>query len=202
MKLMAGVDLVIGPLLTLLILNPTRSRKEIITVISIIAILQISALSWGLNTVYHQRPLAISYSKGNFYPIYEDAMKDQELEKGHFEQLSTERLPIIYTRPAQSAEEQQGEIAWALTKNLNSWELSFLHQSINQGLNDIKSHSLKPESLYSQNQTYHQLLDDLAAQYNITPSQMLIVPFIGKYTTDLLILNPEGRLLTSIPKLE
>ena len=75
MKLIAGVDLVIGPLLTLLVFN--RAKKSLQMDLSIIAGLQIACLIAGMWAVYQTRPVAVVFSEGAFrsiaVQIYQDA---------------------------------------------------------------------------------------------------------------------------------
>ena len=52
LMLMAGVDVVIGPLITLLIFNPNKKRREVISDLLIIAVVQFAALGYGIHTVY------------------------------------------------------------------------------------------------------------------------------------------------------
>ena len=55
--LVVAVDVVCGPLLTLVIFNPTKLRAELCRDLGIVAVLQILALIYGLTTVLTARPL-------------------------------------------------------------------------------------------------------------------------------------------------
>ncbi|MBM95605.1 MAG: hypothetical protein CMI09_07140 [Oceanospirillaceae bacterium] len=58
--MIAGVDLVLGPLLTLIVFNP--AKKSLKMDLSIIAIAQIAALIAGTYTVHQARPVALYVS--------------------------------------------------------------------------------------------------------------------------------------------
>lgn len=58
--MIAGVDLVLGPLLTLIVFNP--AKKSLKMDLSIIAAVQIAALVAGTYTVHQARPLALYVS--------------------------------------------------------------------------------------------------------------------------------------------
>lgn len=77
-KLIAGVDLVIGPLLTLLVYN--TAKKSLKKDLTIIGVLQIACLIGGMWTVYQTRPVAVVYADGAFrsmpYLLYQDAGVD------------------------------------------------------------------------------------------------------------------------------
>jgi hypothetical protein len=55
--LIMGVDIVCGPLLTLVLFNPAKLRRELFTDLSIVIVLQLAALTYGIWTVYQARPL-------------------------------------------------------------------------------------------------------------------------------------------------
>ena len=55
--LIIGVDIVCGPLLTLVVFNPAKKYKELWRDISFIALVQLSALGYGTWTLWQARPL-------------------------------------------------------------------------------------------------------------------------------------------------
>ena len=59
-KIVAGVDLVLGPLLTLVIYNPMK--KSLPFDLFVIAMIQISALGYGVWNVYNEKPEALVLS--------------------------------------------------------------------------------------------------------------------------------------------
>src|SRR5947209_6892165 len=56
--LVVSVDLILGPLLTLTVFNPRKPRKVLLRDLVIIVAFQLSALMYGLHTVYVARPVA------------------------------------------------------------------------------------------------------------------------------------------------
>ena len=63
-RLIAGIDLILGPLLTLIVYN--KAKKSLPIDLSIIALVQISALCAGSYLVYQERPLAIIFADNKF----------------------------------------------------------------------------------------------------------------------------------------
>lgn len=64
--LMLGVDVVCGPLLTLLLLHPAKSRKALAVDIALIACVQLGALAYGLHVLSQARPLAVVFEVDRF----------------------------------------------------------------------------------------------------------------------------------------
>ena len=61
-RLVAAVDLVLGPVITFLIFDLSKRRREIIFDLAIIITIQFAALAYGVHTTYTQRPIARSAS--------------------------------------------------------------------------------------------------------------------------------------------
>lgn len=59
--MLVGIDMVIGPALTLVVAKPTKPRAELIRDLSIIAALQLAALGYGLHSVAAARPAALVF---------------------------------------------------------------------------------------------------------------------------------------------
>lgn len=88
--LMFGVDVVIGPLITFLVFNPHKKRKEIISDLLIIAVMQFSALGYGFYTVYRERPwLTVVYDMGSSIVLNaREVAEDEILSKVDMSKLS------------------------------------------------------------------------------------------------------------------
>jgi hypothetical protein len=67
--LVVTVDVVCGPLLTLVVFDPAKKRTELIRDLGIVSIMQIAALSYGLWTVHEARPLYLVHELDRFRVI-------------------------------------------------------------------------------------------------------------------------------------
>ena len=76
--IIAGVDLVLGPLLTLIVFN--RSKASLKIDLSIIACLQLGALIYGVWEVFHQRPIFQVVSHNAIYVITNAELKETTFE--------------------------------------------------------------------------------------------------------------------------
>ena len=59
--LVVAVDVVCGPLLTAVLFNPAKSREELWRDLSLVAVIQLIALGYGLHTVWQARPLFLAH---------------------------------------------------------------------------------------------------------------------------------------------
>ncbi|MDZ7910100.1 MAG: hypothetical protein U5N10_18975 [Gemmobacter sp.] len=78
------VDVVCGPLLTLVLFSPRKSRREFFVDMSLVVLIQVAALSYGLYTMYQARPLFLVHEVDRFrvigMPDYGDANVSDELD--------------------------------------------------------------------------------------------------------------------------
>ncbi|MDO4896413.1 MAG: hypothetical protein Q3971_03525 [Moraxella sp.] len=57
------VDVVCGPLITLLLANPKKSKKELTLDLTLVAIIQLMALCYGIYTLEKARPVLMSFER-------------------------------------------------------------------------------------------------------------------------------------------
>lgn len=64
--IIAGVDVVCGPLLTLVVFDPAKLRRELVLDLALVACIQLLALAYGLFSLSQARPLALVYEVDRF----------------------------------------------------------------------------------------------------------------------------------------
>jgi hypothetical protein len=64
--MLVSIDVILGPLLTLSVFNIKKSRAELIRDLTVIGLLQIGALAYGLWTVYEARPVHLVFEFDRF----------------------------------------------------------------------------------------------------------------------------------------
>ena len=67
--LIMGVDIICGPLLTFVLFNPAKPKRELFLDLSLVVVLQLAALAYGILTVHHARPLYLVHEVDRFKVI-------------------------------------------------------------------------------------------------------------------------------------
>lgn len=78
-SLIVGIDLILGPLFTLIIFN--HKKKSLKFDLWVIALLQAGALIYGTWTIHSSRPLAIAYINTSFITLYANAPDAPQVQK-------------------------------------------------------------------------------------------------------------------------
>lgn len=78
--LIATVDLIIGPVLTLLLVRSSKSKKELIFDFVFIVSIQLMALSYGINKILDEKPVAIVHLNGVYHIVPDKEINELSLK--------------------------------------------------------------------------------------------------------------------------
>jgi hypothetical protein len=86
MLLIMGVDIVIGPLLTLVVYK--AGKKSLRFDLACIGVLQICAFAYGLSVIVRARPVFVVAALDRFIPIYANALDDADLAQAQYPEFA------------------------------------------------------------------------------------------------------------------
>lgn len=110
--LIVSVDVVCGPLLTLVVFNPIKPQSELRRDLALVAVIQLLVLGYGIHTLSYARPVALVHEVDRFRVV--SVADIDETEADHIpnwaKPLSFSRPPTIGIRPAATLEENMASI--------------------------------------------------------------------------------------------
>ena len=110
--LLVGVDVVCGPLLTLVVFNPAKPRTELRRDLALVVLIQLLALGYGVHSLSYARPVALVYEVDRFRSVsfadLDEAENDQVPDWAQPWGLSHPRTVGI--RKATSSDEMMGSV--------------------------------------------------------------------------------------------
>lgn len=80
--LISVCDLVLGPLISLVIYNSRKSRRELITDYSIVGAVQLAAFVYGVLAIADARPVYVAFVGDRFEVVLASDLTDEELQAG------------------------------------------------------------------------------------------------------------------------
>lgn len=128
LRIMAGVDLVLGPALTLIIFNPFKARRLIVFDLACIGLTQLGALAWGFYAIHSQRPVAVSFHDDAFYAVPAEPLRIEDYPVERLRTLSDRHPALVYSRPAEGEQESQRAALQALVGGVAAHEDPFFFQ--------------------------------------------------------------------------
>ncbi|HEX4872335.1 MAG TPA: hypothetical protein VFV27_08485 [Nevskiaceae bacterium] len=129
-RIMAAVDLVLGPLLTALIYHPAKTRRALLVDFSFIGVVQLSALLYGGYSIWLKHPQVLALHEGVLQAVSADALREQAVSPEDWQRLGTDRPRRVEVREPRSAEESAGITAYLFSAGLAPHQLLFLYEPL------------------------------------------------------------------------
>lgn len=156
------VDAALGPLVTLLIANPRKPRRELMRDIAIIVTVQLAALAYGSFTLWNGRPLYYTFSEDRLQLVQASDLDPHEIALAR--QSNPGFAPHWYSLPRwvwaplpEDAREREAIVSAAISgsddviqmpRYFKPWNLGLpaLRQQLKtvEGQNDIRFYKRKP----------------------------------------------------------
>jgi len=193
-RLMAFVDLVLGPSLTFIVFNHLKPRKEIVSDLSIIAVVQIAALIWGGYTVYTQRPIALVFWTDAFYTVTGEDYSVQGIDNPDFSRYSSHIPPLIFSRPLLTQMELKS-FKKLTAKSIPIYAHVDLYESIKDNLKDVFFNQVDIKEVISKNAVMKARLNQIihgdidAYKY---------VALKAKYQNMILVMDENGHIVGEV----
>ncbi|RMA59570.1 hypothetical protein C8C96_0576 [Acidovorax sp. 100] len=110
------VDVVCGPLLTLLLYNPHKPKWERYTDLALVLLIQLAALGFGLHSLAQVRPLALVFEVDRFRVVSAADIVDADIDHlpGWFRPWSATSIRTLGARPLTSENEKWKSLEAAL----------------------------------------------------------------------------------------
>lgn len=194
--LLISVDVVLGPLLTFAVFDPRKGWPHLRRDLAVIVALQLSALAYGLHTVYIARPVVLTFERDRFRVVIADDVLSAELPKARpeFRQLPLTGPWTVATRAAQAGEEKNDALFTALKGYDTSQRPGFW-----QPYADARAEALakaRPVSLLlAQHESRRAELLATLAEAGLDPAQARFLPVVARGNW-VAILDAQGNIAT------
>ena len=197
-QIIAAVDLVLGPLITFLIFDLSKSRREILFDLSVILIIQLGALFYGIAQVYNQRPVAVALVSQYMLAGTMEQFGGKLESASDLYRYSDERPPLVY------ADLQIDESTLEELSELKLWEsvLEYL-QLPSKNTRSEFAVALKDRQRIFSDQL--DLLDarsayeDWLRQNDKKADEVMIARIAGRYGEAWLVFDLDGKYLAYFP---
>ncbi|PVY90916.1 hypothetical protein C8C95_1764 [Acidovorax sp. 99] len=106
--LVVCIDVIIGPMITLVIFNKTKRQKELVMDLAVVGALQLAALIYGLWTVFVARPVHLVFEYTRMSVVHAIDIEPDQLAKAPtaLQVLPVRGPTLIALRPFRDATEQ------------------------------------------------------------------------------------------------
>jgi hypothetical protein len=200
---LAGVDLTIGPLVTLIVARPTKPRRELARDIAIIATVQLCALIYGGVSLWNGRPLYYAFSETELQLVqaYDIGAREQALARAQHAKL----LPHWYSLPRwiwaplpQDPEQRAKIVMAAITGGDDVIAMPRYFKPWEQGLPALRQQLKKVEEVAYFSRPQKQTLGRRMRALGLDTSQKNTLPLTGRGDSLLAVFDPVSLKILTI----
>ena len=192
---MGAVDLILGPLITFLIFDLRKSRREIVFDLIIIAMFQFGALAYGVHATYSQRPVAIV-----LYDVFAVTAIDEHFagslsSEDALREFSDEKPPIIYARLEQTQEALDEVLRIRDEDGIFEHAQMQLYQprsELVKFLRELQPRLIKRLDHFKATGSF----EDWLSHNQKSREDVMILLFIGRYGAVWLVFDRDGKYLS------
>jgi hypothetical protein len=202
---MAGVDIVIGPLLTFVIARSSKPRRELTRDIAMIVAVQLSALVYGAVSLWHGRPLYYAFSENvlQLVQAYDIDAHEMALARQEKAELAPHwySLPRWIWAPLPQDPHERGKIVSSaigggddvisMPRYFKPWE---------QGLPALRTQLKKVDNVGYFSAADKKVLKEHMRAAGLSPDQLNSIPLTGRGYPLLAVLDPASLKITAIFK--
>ena len=197
-RIMAGVDLVLGPLLTLVIFNPFKARKLIVFDLGCIAVAQLAALVWGFYAVHSQRPVAVSYYEGAFLSVTAHPLAIEKQPADYANRFSERRPPLVYVAPPQDDREEARAALQELFGKVGFHEDPFFFRRFDEHWAEVSKGAVAADRRSREKPAFAAALPGFLAEHGGQAADYRYFPYEGHDGACTLAFRPDGTLVDAL----
>lgn len=201
--LVVGVDLVLGPLITLLIFNPNKTPRHLAMDLSVIGLVQAVALCYGLWSVFVARPVHLVFEYHRMAVVHAVDVAPELLGKAPkaYQELPVAGPTLLSLRPLAGGAEEFESTMLAMAGVAQAAQPA-LWQPYELARNDILKAAKPVAELKARVEGWDDILDSAIARTGRRPDQLAYLPMLGRGRTwtvliDVATARPIGFLPTS-----
>lgn len=198
--LAASIDIIAGPLLTLIVYRPNKPR--LVMNLAVIAAVQFGALAWGVRVLYEQRPVLmafIAFNQNRFFPVtaWQAASGARSIDE--LRALSPGRPPMVYIDLPDDPDEAKSLLTASTTSVLRQTER--FHAIDAERLARIARGARARKIYEAISPAYVEGIDRFVAEHGKDADQYAFIPLYGRFGAALLAISKsDGHLAGVVAK--
>ena len=176
--LVVGCDLILGPLLSFIIYNPSKNVKILLADYAVVIVLQLGALVYGILVVAEARPAFLVFTVDRYVMVSAGELPPDELQKAIIPKWQSAPLigyHTVYVEPVTNPDEKYSLIMSALGGGQDLQHLVKNYRAVPAYADQILSYARSLEELRKQPEIAKKL-DETLAGIDRTEDELLWLP--------------------------
>lgn len=192
-----AVDVVCGPMLTLVLASPSKSRRERWVDLTLVALVQVAALAYGIHAVFEARPVALAFETDRLVVVTANEVQREQLAAAPdgYRSLPFSGLLRVGLRKARNNDEHLQSLQLSLLGVSPSmrpdWWLPF------DAVSAQLMHRARPiKNLIKMRSKDTRALEEAVLATRVPEDQLRFLPLTSSKSLDwIALLNTEGEIV-------
>lgn len=197
-RIVAAVDLVLGPLLTLVLYNPKKSRRELLGDIGVVVLIQVCALLWGIKAIYEQRPVAVVFLDTSFYTVPAIALQSQGVDLKQLDAFGKQRPVLAFADRPDSGPELQQYLSLAEVGQIPPHEQFALYAPLSEHFSRAVRSSVDIHEIMENNADMRQQIEQVLESAQSEIADFYYLPLTSRYRNIVMMFDRQGALKAMI----
>ncbi len=198
--ILLGVDVVLGPLLTLFIVSPGKPQREAVRDVGMLVLMQLAALLYGLHTAYAGRPIAVVFEVDRFKVVAANEVFGDELAQAPdgYRVLPVAHVWWLGARPAASNDEALKSIDMAM-QGYDIGQRPSFWQPYDLSKRQAARVARPVETLIHTRPAVQASVDGILSKRALPVASASFLPLDGRKGTWSVLLTHDGTVLGVVP---
>lgn len=197
LRVLVGVDLVLGPLLTLIVFKPGKPGLKFD--LTAIAMVQIVALIYGGHVIFNERPGYIVFAVDRFNIVSAGAVNSADFVHPELRAGIFSGPRIVYAQPPTDIKERSELLASALAGGPDLEGHPQYYQLFADHIEEVLTRARPAALLYADSAQRREMMQAFALQHKIPLEALRFLPLVGKHKDMAMLLRAEsGDLLGAV----
>ncbi len=180
------IDLVIGPILTFVVFNP--NKKSLKFDLSIIAMIQVSALAYGTFILYQGHPVYLTYAKGSFTLINAQLARPQDAKYEEYRVSKLSSSNLAYAELPNDATQRNELLNISFKGGADLEERVDLYKPYHEHIDEIISNTLDTTKLFSDKKSKSET-ELFIKKYGEKVNDFVFIPLEGSTGSSIVVLD-------------
>lgn len=193
LRILAGVDVVLGPLLTLIVFKPGKPSLKFD--MSCIVLMQLGALIYGGTIIYHQRPAFVVFGTDRFTTVTAAEVEFDKLKHPELQRIAGIGPLLAQALPPDDPKLRQ-ELLFAVVAQ-GEKDLEFraeLYEPYQPDLAQLRSRSIDLDKIAALDGDAKAAMEAFAAQHGGSLKNYLYLPLKGKNKDIVMALSSQDGM--------
>jgi len=204
LMILLGVDVTLGPLITLTIFDlKKKSLRALKFDLAIIALLQVSALLYGMNVVFQARPAYVVFSKNSFDLVTANELLADDLAKApaRFQSLPLTGPVYTYTEKPKDIK-LSNEVVWAALDGKKLFHFPQYYKPYEPHGKKAAKTALPLSDLKAKNPDHAAEIDQAMIESGLSQEEIGYLPLFAKMENMTVLVNKQDGKVIKVLRID